>query len=141
MLDYDEATDMDEDVGSPMENTLPPTNTDRWKATSMYDVYMVNTPNSPPRRRRRRRRGANGEPSGNNPTVDTAANDMEDPGKDLQASPERHVELEGIPRDSDPDDLFEGADDNYMLESEEDVSLGTEDFIFPEDPVEQVGGA
>ena len=83
VLDYDEATDMDEDVGSPTDNTLPTTNTGRWKATSTYDVYMVNTPNSPPRRRRRRRRGANGEPSRNNPTTDTAANDTEDPGEDL----------------------------------------------------------
>ena len=39
--------------------------------------------------------------------------------------------------DSDPDDLFEGADDNYMPESEEDDSLGTEDFIVPEDPFKQ----
>ena len=39
--------------------------------------------------------------------------------------------------DLDPDDIFEGAGENYMLESEEDESLDTEDYIVPEDPFEQ----
>jgi hypothetical protein len=39
--------------------------------------------------------------------------------------------------DEDPDDLFEGANDNYMPESEEDESLSTEDYIVPEDPILQ----
>ena len=50
VLDYDEATDTDEDVTGPTENTSPLVNTGRWTATSTYDVYMVDTPNSPPRR-------------------------------------------------------------------------------------------
>ena len=37
----------------------------------------------------------------------------------------------------DPNDLFEGADDNYLPESKEDESLGSEDYVVPEDPFEQ----
>nr|XP_020149902.1 uncharacterized protein LOC109735103 [Aegilops tauschii subsp. strangulata] len=68
----------------------------------------------------------NGDPNGNNATADnggTTTDEAENPGEDLQASPERHATPEGIPEDLDPDDLFEGADHNYLPESEEDESL------------------
>ena len=51
VLDYDEATDMDEDVDSPTETTMPLVNTGRWSATSTYDVYIVDTPKPPSRHR------------------------------------------------------------------------------------------
>ena len=66
-----------------------------------------------------------------------AADEADDPGEDLEASLEHHATPEGILEDLDPDDLFEGADDNYMLESQEDESLSIEDFIVPEDRVKQ----
>ena len=44
VLDYSEATNMDEDADGPTENTSPLVNTGRWTATSTYDVYMVDTP-------------------------------------------------------------------------------------------------
>ena len=37
----------------------------------------------------------------------------------------------------DPVDLFEGADDNYVPESEEDENLDTENYLVLEDPFEQ----
>ena len=46
-------------------------------------------------------------------------------------TPEGHLE------DLDPDDLFEVPDENYMLESEEYESLGTKDYVVPDDPFEQ----
>jgi hypothetical protein len=135
VLDYGEPSDMEKDAD--IDTTLPPVNTGRWTATSTYDVYMVDTPKSPPRRQRRRQKGNNGEPSGNvatannNDAEDGDANDLEE---DIQASPARNGTPDRHLGDSDPDDLFEGADDNYMPESEEDESLGTEDYIVPEDP-------
>jgi hypothetical protein len=139
VLDYGEPSDMEEDADDLTENTSPPVNTGRWTATPTYDVYMVDTPKSPPRRRRRRRKGNNGEPSGNDATADNG--DAENGGADnqeeeVQASPVRNDTPNQHLGDSDPDDLFEGADDNYMPESEEDESLGTEDYIVPEDPFE-----
>ena len=62
VLDYDEATEMDEDVDGPTETTSPPVNTGKWTATSTYDVYMVDTPKNPSIHCRRRRRGTNGDP-------------------------------------------------------------------------------
>ena len=44
VLDYGEATDMDEDADGTIENTLLLLNTGRWTTTSTYDVYMVGTP-------------------------------------------------------------------------------------------------
>ena len=137
VLDCGEATDMDEDVRGPAEDTSP---IGRWTTTSTCDVYMVDTPNTPPRRRRRRGRGNNGEPSGNNATADNddvEAGDADNPKGDHQASlgwkgtPEGHLE------DSNRDDLFEGGNDNYMPESEDDESLSTKDYVVPEYPFEQ----
>jgi hypothetical protein len=140
VLDYGDATDMDEDADGPIKNTSHPVNMGRWTAMSTHDVYMVDTPKSPPRRRQRCRRGNNGEPSGNNATAnngDAEDGDADNHEEDVQASPLRNSIPDRLRRDSDPDDLFEGADDNYMPESEEDKSLGTEDYIIPEDSFEQ----
>ena len=78
--------------------------------------------------------------SGNNATADIGgaeADEASDREEDLQASLERHANPKGFPKDMDPNDLFEGADDNYQPESAEDVSLGIEDYIVPEFPFEQ----
>ena len=138
VLDYGEPSDMEEDAD--IDTTLPLVNTGKWAATSTYDVYMVDTPKSPPRRQRRRRRGNNGEPRGNDATAnngDVEDGDADNHEEEVQASPVRNGRPDRPLGDSDPDDLFEGADDNYMPESEEDESLSTEDYIVPEDPFEQ----
>ena len=46
ILDYtsEEAANMDEDLDATPETTVPSTHTGRRTATSMYDVYMVDTP-------------------------------------------------------------------------------------------------
>ena len=61
-------------------------------------------------------RGTKGDPNGKNTIADNggmAADEADELVEDLQASPERHAAPEGILEDLDPDDLFEGADDNY----------------------------
>jgi hypothetical protein len=140
VLDYGKPSDMEEDADDPIETTLPSVSAGKWTATSTYDVYMVDTPKSPPRRRRRHRRGNNGEPSVNDTTANNSDAEDGDAGnheEEVQTSPVRNGTPDQPLGDSDPDDLFEGADDNYMPESEEDESLGTEDYIVPEDPLEQ----
>jgi hypothetical protein len=134
VLDYGEPSNMEEDADGPTDNTLPPVNTGRWTATSTYDVYMVDTPKSPPRRRRRCQRGNNGEPSGNDATAnngDTENGNADNQEEEVQASPVRNGMPDRHLGDSDPDDLFEGADDNYMPKSKEDESLGTETISSP----------
>ena len=98
-------------------------------------MYTWSTHLDPPRRQRRRGRGTNGKPNGNN--SGTAADEADDLGEDLQASLECHATLEGILEDLDPDDLFEGAANNYMPKSEDDTSLDPDDYIVPVDPFEQ----
>src|SRR4051812_19193469 len=105
MLDYDEATDMDEDVDGLAETTSPQTNTGKWTATSTYDIYMVNTHKSPPRHWHRRGRGNIGDTVGNNATTDngaTTADNVNNPEEDLQASPEQRVSPGRIPGEEDP---------------------------------------
>lgn len=129
---------MDED--GPTKHTSPLINTSNWTATSTYDVYMVDTLKSPPRRWHKRRRGHNGEPNGNNATTNenkAITCNVNDTGGDTQSSPVRNGSPEKNPEDLDLNDLFEGADDNYMPESGEDESLGTEDYIVPKVPLEQ----
>ena len=131
---------MDEDVDGPTKTSSPLVNTGKRTATSPYNVSMVDTPRNPSKRQHRHVRGTNGDPSGNNATADyggTTVDDANNPGEDFQASPQRHASPEGIPEDLDPDDLFEGANDNYLPKSKEDKSLHTEDYIVPEDPFEQ----
>ena len=73
VLDNDEATDMDEDVDGPTENTPPLINTGKWTTTSTYDVYMVDTPRNPSGPHLRCGQGTKGTPAGTTPPPITAA--------------------------------------------------------------------
>ena len=131
---------MDEDVDDTPKNNTPLANTGRWTTTSTYDVYMVDTTKNPSRRWRRRTEGTNRGPSGHNiaPTNNrAAAHEADSRREDIQAFLEQQNSPAGIPEDEDPDDLFDGADNNYLPKSKEDKSLRTEDYVVPKDPFEQ----
>ena len=150
VLDYasEEAADMDEDVGAMSETTSPTaaTHTGTWAATSTYDVYMVDTPKDgggskkPPKRQHRGRHnggtGNGGTSDGdiinsviadNNATKDGAGN--QNTGNDVGAGKINGDNMVNGDED-DPED------DNYYPESEEDRTLGPNEYDVIEEPLE-----
>ena len=146
MLDYDseDIDAMDDDAGDEQE----PAPTGHWKTTSSYDIYMVDTPKEgngdgtteddpskkqPKPRRQRRRSKSRQNKYGDSSTGDnnTPESDEENPlqqdsaQEDGEASP--HERAAGR----------EVEDDNYMPPSEDEASLDDDEFVVPEDPVEQ----
>ena len=128
----------------------------RGTATHSYDVYMVDTlkkardddkgdpvENKPPETQSKRRRPKrcsksrrskdNNTGTGENSTSDDAENNEDPVGarseqeeqENGQASPDEQA----LPSDN-------AEDDNYLPPSEDEVSLGDEDFIVPEEPLE-----
>ena len=155
VLNYasEEATDMDEDVdgASGVASPMAISHTGNWAATSTYDVYMVDTPKEdgeeekdPPKRRRTRKRSkgtGRGKGSQNNNTdaTDNGAtpDDAEYQGNGDNTTPGQLGGPTGMSDNEDPEDPEDPEDKNYLPESEEEVSLGPEEFIVPEDPYEQ----
>ena len=148
VLDFDseDIDGMDNDVGE--EQQPPPIG--RWTATSSYDIYMVDTPKESDgnkamednplekqskHRRQRRRSKPRHSKSGDTGTRDNnAADSAEDEDNPLQLGFERE---DGHTRPKEQAIDRESGDDNYMPLSEDEVNLGDEEFIVPEDPVEQ----
>ena len=148
MLDFgsEDIDGMDDDAGN--EQEPPPTR--HWTATSSYDIYMVDTPKegdgdkttednpskkqSKHQRQRRRSKSRQSKSSdtgtGDNNTPDSA----EDEDNPLQPGLERE---DGQASPKEQATNGESEDDNYMPLSEDEVSLGDEEFIVPKDPVEQ----
>ena len=137
---------MDDDAGDEQE----PLPIGHWTATSSYDIYMVDTPKEgngdgtteddpskkqPKRRRQRRRSKCRHSKSSNTGTRD---NNTPDSAEDNHNPLQHDVEREGE-QASPPEQAADGEseEDNYMPLSEDEVSLGDEEFIVPEDPVEQ----
>ena len=92
-----------------------------WTATSSYDVYMVDTP-----------KDSNTGTGGNNTPDDAEHNENpigakseQEEQENGQASPNEQA----LPSDN-------SEDDNYLSLSEDEVSLGDEDFIVPKGPLE-----
>ena len=137
---------MDDDAGD--EQEPPPTG--RWTATSSYDIYMVDTPKegdgdkttednpskkqSKHRRQRRRSKSRHSKSSDTGTRDNNAPDSAEDDDNPLQPDLEREDEQASPPEQAANG---ESEDDNYMPLSEDEVSLGDEEFIVPEDPVEQ----
>ena len=135
------------------EATAPPV-TGRWMTTSTYNIYMVDTPKDggdgangdgtprrdgnpgedPPKHRRQRRRSKGRRSRESN--MGTAKDDTPDNAEDLGDPTPAHQQdgLEGHEGQYNPEDPNDSEDSNYMPLSEEEVSLGAEDFIVPEDP-------
>lgn len=123
-------------LGAAFSGVTP--HTDNWASTSTYDVYMVDTLKDPPRRRRPRRR-PKGTGRGNTQTNNMAAttdgptpDNVDDQGNGNNATPAQIG-------NRDPKDPKAEEKSDYLPEFEEDVSLGPQDFIVPEDPYEQEG--
>src|SRR3954463_3536857 len=146
MLDFgsEDFDGMDDEGGDEQE----PAPVGRWTATSSYDIYMVDAPKDgdgdgtaednntkkPPKRRRQRRRSKsrhskNGDSgTGDNTTPDSAEehqNRQDSALEDEKASPHERAAEQEV------------EDDNYMPPSEDEASLGDDEFIVPSDPAEQ----
>ena len=125
-------------------------------ATSSYDIYMVDTPREnngkdqkdategdplekQPKRRCQRRRSK--PRHSKNSDTDTRDNSTPDDAEDENNPTERSFEQAGRENgQARPDEQAmdeDSEDDNYMPLSEDEVSLGDEEFIVPEEPVEQ----
>ena len=156
MLNYgsEDIDGMDDDADQ--EQGQNPPFTGRWTATSSYDVYMVDTPKAtndddkenpvenkprethpkrrPPRRRSKSRRSKdNNTGIEKNNTPDDAENN-EDPVKVTSEQEER----ENGQVSPDEQAIHEDSEDsNYLPLSEEEESLGNEDFIVPKEPLKQ----
>ena len=88
----------------------------------------------PKHRRQRRRSKSRHSKSSDTGTRDNNTPDSaEDDGNPLQPDLEREDEQASPPEQAADG---ESEDDNYMPLSEEEVSLGDEEFVMPEDPVE-----
>ena len=130
--------------------------TGRWTTTSTYDVYMVDTPKeddddnmkdpvedkpveAPPKRRRQRRRSkSRREKDSNTGTRDNnTPENAEDPEAPVEPTSKQDDWEDGQVNPDNPVGNEDSEDSNYLLISEDDVSLGDEDFIVPEEPLEQ----
>ena len=87
---------------------------------------------APPKRRRQRRRSKSRREKDTN--TDTEDNNTPENAEDPEALVEPTSEQV---KPDDPVGNEDSEDSNYLPISEEDVSLGDEDFIVPEEPLEQ----
>ena len=156
MLDYDseDINGMDDDAGEERAQNSPFTG--RWTATSSYDMYMVDTrkensgddkkdpvedkpPEIQPKRRRQRRRSKSrrGKDSNTGTKENNTPDDAEDNEEPIEATSEQE---ERENRQVSPDEQAindDSEDSNYLPLSKDEVSLDSEDFIMPEEPLEQ----
>ena len=146
MLDFDseDIDGMDADAGDDQE----PAPIGHWKATSSYDIYMVDTPKEgngdgtaeedpfkmrPKRRRQRRRSKSRQSKNGDSGTGDNTTPDSAEEHPPQQDSAQEDVEDNPHERAADR----EVEDDNYTPPSEDEASLDDDEFVIPSDPAEQ----
>ena len=146
MLDFDpeDIDGMDADEGDDQE----PAPIGHWKATSSYDIYMVDTPKSgdgdekteddpskkqPNRRRERRRSKSRQRKNGESGTGDINTPDSAEDNPLQQDSAQEDGGASPHERAADR----EVEDDNYMPLSEDEASLDNDEFVVPKNPVEQ----
>src|SRR3954465_7811687 len=146
MLDFDseDIDGIDADVGDDQE----PAPIGHWKATSSYDIYMVDTPKEgdgdgktgddpskkqPKRQRQRRRSKSRQSKNGDSVTGDNNIPDSAEEHPLQQDSAQEDGEASPHERAADR----EVEDDNYMPPSEDEASLDDDEFVVPEDPIEQ----
>ena len=142
---------MDLEVEVDTDQSRPTTG--RWKATSSYDVYMVDTPKEaegngennpvenklaekPPKRRRPKSRtkshkGKDSNTITNDGDIPEQAEDPADPAMEQEEREDGEQSLKPLSDDSDAEDS------NYEPVSKEDVSRGDDEYIIPEEPLEQ----
>ena len=146
MLDFDseDIDGMDADEGDDQE----PAPIGHWKATSSYDIYMVDTPKAgngdgtteddPSKKQHKRRLQRRRSKSRHSKNGDSGTGDVNTPYcvKDIPLQQDSAQEDEGAsPHERVADREVE--DDNYMPPSEDEASLDDDEFVVPEDPIEQ----
>src|SRR5215216_5059609 len=126
-------------------------------AISTYDVYMVDTPkedddgevkkdpvedkpaDAPPKCRRPRRRPKSRRTKDSNTGTEdnNTPKDAEDHKAPAKPTSDQDDQEEGQVNRDDAVEIEDSKDSNYLPISEDEVSLGDEDFIVPEEPFEQ----
>ena len=146
MLDFDseDIDGMDAKEGDDEE----PAPTRPWKATSSYDIYMVDTPKEgegngtaeddpskiqPKHRRQRRRSKSRQHKNGDSSTGDNNTPESADENPLQRGLAQEDGETSPHERAADR----EVEDDNYMPPSEDEASLDDNEFVVPADPVEK----
>ena len=146
MLDFDseDIDGMDDDVGDEHE----PAPIGHSKATSSYDICMVDTPKDgdgdgtmgddapkkqPKRRRQRRRSKSRQSKNGDSGTGDNNTPNSAEDNHLQQDSAQEDGEASPHERAADR----EVEDDDYMPPSEDEASLDDDEFVVPSDPAEQ----
>ena len=135
---------MDDDVGD--EQEPPPIG--RWTATSSYDIYMVDTPkegngdetagDDPSKKQPKRRRQRCRSKFRHSKSSDTGTRDNNTPDSAKEDNNPLQHDLEREDEQASPPERAadgEPEEDNYMPLSEDEASLGDEEFIVPEDSV------
>ena len=145
MLDFDseDIDGMDTDEGDDQE----PAPIGNWKATSSYDIYMVDTPKAgdgnekaeddPSKKQHKHRRQRCHSKSRQSKNGESGTGDVNTPdsAEDNPLQQDSAREDEGAnPHETAADREVE--DDNYMPPSEDEASLGDDEFGMPEDPAE-----
>ena len=148
MLDFDseDIDGLDDDAGE--EQEPPPKGC--WTATSSYDIYMVDTPkesdgnkateDNPLEKQSKHQRHRHRSKPRHSKSSDTGTRDNNGPDSAEDDDNPLHPDLEQEDEQARPPKQAadgETEDDNYMPLFEDEVSLGDEELIVPEDPVEQ----
>ena len=151
MLDYtsENAYSMDDDSEATTNADAAPAATGHWMAMSTYEIYMVDTritmmtlpgriaANPVMSHRQCSRSKARRSHASN---MDSAENGTANNTDDLAgaAANEHHQDDPAGQEDPfNPENPDDSEDSNYLPLSEEEASLGDDDFIVPEDPLEQ----
>src|SRR3954468_5657314 len=146
MLDFgsEDFGGMDDEGGDEQESTP----VGRWTATSSYEIYMVDAPKDgdgdgtaedgtsrkPPKRRRQRRRSKSRQSkNGDSGTGDNTTPDSTEEHQPQQDSAQEDGKASPHERAAEQ----EVEDDNYMPPSEDEASLGDDEFVVPSAPAEQ----
>src|SRR3954462_630237 len=145
MLDFgSEDFDGMDDEGGDEQESAP---VGRWTATLSYDIYMEDAPKNgegdgtaedgtsrkPPKRRRQRHRSKSRQSkNGDSGTGDNTAPDSAEEHQPQQDSAQE--DEEASPHDRAAEQEVE--DDNYMPPSEDEASLGDDEFVVPSDRAE-----
>src|SRR4051812_38243746 len=146
MLDFDseDIDGMDDDAGDDQE----PAPVGRWKATSAYDIYIVDAPkdgdgdgtaeDDPSKKQTRRRRQWCRSKSRESKIGDSGTGDNNTPDNAEEHPLQQYSTQED--GEASPDERAaerEVEDDIYMPPSEDEASLNDDEFIMPEDLAEQ----
>lgn len=94
-------------------------------------------PGIQPKRRRQRRRSKSHHGKDSNTGTGDNPNDAEDKEDPIEPTFERDDREDGQVSPDEQAINEDSEDSNYLPLSEDEVSLGSEDFIVPEEPLEQ----